>query len=270
MMAPPLASSPRVLGHSDYVIKALLNGLTGPLNNTTYPEVMIPVGQNTDEWIASIGSYVRNAFGNRASLISPADVARARRASASKKGLWTSAELEASLPKLLVRDPAWKLTASNNAATAMNALSIQPWSSGEAQKGGMWFQIELPQPVALAEIQFESGIVAPENVSAVPGAPTRTAIGGGRGRGAAPDGSVQPPAPGYPREYQVQTSTDGTNWGAPIVKGQGTGSSTRIALPSGIRTKYVRITETATVPNAPPWSIQRLQLYEAGSAQGTR
>ena len=30
---------------------------------------MVPMGQNTDDWIASIGSYVRNAFGNRASLI---------------------------------------------------------------------------------------------------------------------------------------------------------------------------------------------------------
>ncbi len=270
MMAPPLASSPRVLGHSDYVIKALLNGLNGPLNNATYPEVMIPVGQNTDDWIASIGSYVRNAFGNRASLISPDDVARARRASANKKGFWTSAELEASLPKLLVRDPGWKLTASNNAATAMNALSIQPWSSGEAQKPGMWFQIELPQPVALAEIQFESGIVAPENVSAVPGAPTRTAIGGGRGRGGAPDVAAKPPAPGYPREYQVQTSADGTNWGAPVVKGQGTGSSTHIALPAGVRARFVRITQTASIQDAPPWSIQRLQLYEAGTAQGTR
>ena len=30
MMAPPLAGSPRVNGHRDYVIKTLLKGLTGP------------------------------------------------------------------------------------------------------------------------------------------------------------------------------------------------------------------------------------------------
>ena len=261
-----------MLGHRDYVIKALLHGLTGPVDGETYTEVMIPMGQNTDEWIAAVGSYVRNAFGNRASLITPADVARVRAAhSASRKTLWTVAELEASLPRLLVDRPAWKVTASHNAATALDALSIQPWTSGRgADRPGMWLQVELPQPVALAEIQFESGIVAPENVSAVPGAPTRTAIGGGRGRGGAPDAPAQPPAPGYPREYQVQTSTDGTNWSAPVVKGQGTGSSTSITLPSGIRARYVRITETATVPNAPPWSIQRLQLDQAGSAQSTR
>jgi hypothetical protein len=154
----------------------------------------------------------------------------------------------------------------------MNALSIQPWSSGEPQKAGMWFQVELPQAVSLVEIQFESGAVAPENVSAVPGAPTRTAIGGGRGRGAAPGAAPAspPPPPGYPREYEVQTSIDGTSWGSAVAKGQGSGTSTRIALPSTVRAKFIRITETATVQDAPPWSIQRLQLYEAGPAAGTR
>ena len=42
--APALAASPRVVGHRDYVIKALLHGLTGPVNGVTYTEVMIPMG----------------------------------------------------------------------------------------------------------------------------------------------------------------------------------------------------------------------------------
>ena len=36
MMAPPLAGSPRVQGHRDYVIKTLLHGMTGPLAGQTY------------------------------------------------------------------------------------------------------------------------------------------------------------------------------------------------------------------------------------------
>ena len=83
--APALASSPRVLGHQDYVIKTLLHGLTGPVNGTTYAEVMVPMGQSPDDWIAAIGSYVRNSFGNRASLIAAADVARVRAATAGRK-----------------------------------------------------------------------------------------------------------------------------------------------------------------------------------------
>ncbi len=59
-LGPPLASSPRVLGPSDYVINTLLHGLTGPLDGINYPDVMIAMGIQNDEWIAAIGSYVRN------------------------------------------------------------------------------------------------------------------------------------------------------------------------------------------------------------------
>ena len=64
MMAPPLAGSPRVQGHRDYVIKVLLNGLTGPLDGKTYSRGHGADGTNTDEWVAGIASYVRNSFGN--------------------------------------------------------------------------------------------------------------------------------------------------------------------------------------------------------------
>jgi hypothetical protein len=229
------------------------------------------MGMNSDEWIAAIGSYIRNAFGNRAPMIAPAYVGRVRAASAGRKDLWNSAELEASLPRQLVKDSSWKISASDNTATAPNALSIQPWSSGKAQQAGMWFQIELPQPVTLAEIQFESNAVAPENVSAVPGAPTRTAIGGGR-RGAAPGAPAEPAAPpplGFPRAYQVQVSADGTTWGTPIAAGKGQGASTDITF-APVRAKFIRITQTDNVADAPPWSMQRLRLFEAGAGQGTR
>ena len=63
-MAPPLAGSPRVNGHRDYIIKAVLHGLTGPVDDKTYTEVMIPMGTNADEWVAAVASYVRNSFGN--------------------------------------------------------------------------------------------------------------------------------------------------------------------------------------------------------------
>ena len=66
IMAPSLVGSPRVIGHTDYVIKTLLHGMTGPLEGKTYPAgVMMPLGVNDDQWIAAIASYVRNSFGNR-------------------------------------------------------------------------------------------------------------------------------------------------------------------------------------------------------------
>jgi len=251
-LAPPLAGSPRVLGHQDYAIKTLLHGLSGPLNGTTYPDVMIGMGQNSDEWVAAIASYVRNAFGNRASLITPAQVARNRAATNNRKTPWTVTELEASLPRLIVVDNDWKLTASHNASTAPNALTIQPWTTGQPQQSGMWFQIELPQPALLTQIQFESPGVAATAGPAVLGAPTRTAMGG----------TVGPP--GFPRAYQVQVSTDGTSWGSPVAQGEGNGASLDIVF-APVRAKFVRITQTGGGDALPPWSIRRLRLYEPGA-----
>ena len=69
-LAPPLAGSPRVQGHREYVIKVLLNGLTGPVGGKSYPGgVMVPMGTNTDEWLADVASYVRSSFGNSGGMV---------------------------------------------------------------------------------------------------------------------------------------------------------------------------------------------------------
>ena len=277
-LGPPLASSPRVLGHPDYVVKALLHGLSGPINGATYPDVMVSMGQNNDEWVAAIATYVRNSFGNHAAPIFPTDVARVRQATVARKTPWPIPELESSLPRVIVRDPSWKATASHNSAIAPNGFGIQPWTSGEPQKSGMWYQVELPQPTEIAEVQFESGIVAPENIATVPGAPVRTAIGGaGRGRGGragapgAPAADAPPPAAppksGYPRGYKVEVSSDGATWKT-VAEGKGAGTATRIAF-APVKAKFVKITETADAADAPPWMIQRFSLYDVASGKST-
>jgi mono/diheme cytochrome c family protein len=255
MLGPPLAGSPRVLGHSDYAIRVLLHGLNGPINGTTYPDVMISMGQNNDEWVAAILSYVRNSFGNRGSFVTAAQVARNRAATADRKTPWTVAEIEAGLPRVIVVDPAWKLSASHNSPTASNAMTIQPWTSGQPQQPGMWFQIEMTQPTLVTQIQFESPGVATDAGPAVPGAPTRTGIG----RGSAPLS-----APGVPIAYEVQMSMDGTTWSTPVAQGKGAGDKADIAF-TPVRAKFIRITQTGSAENAPPWAIRRLRLYEAGA-----
>jgi hypothetical protein len=54
---------------------------------------------------------------------------------------------------------------------------------------------------------------------------------------------------------------DGTTWSDPVAEGQGTGQSMTVAF-TPVRAKLVRITQTATLENAPPWAMQQLQLYE--------
>jgi mono/diheme cytochrome c family protein len=251
-MAPRLAGSPRVNGHRDYVIKAVLHGVTGPLDGRTYTDVMIPMGENPDDWVAAVSSYVRTSFGNSGGVVSAADVKRVREETAGRKKPWTEAELAASLPSLLPPDRTWKLTASDNPSDAAAAVSMMAWNSETPQKPGMWVQIELPQPEAITEIRFDS-----------------TAPGGrgGRGRANARQGGpgqapVAAPSPGYPRGYKVETSMDGTTW-APASEGQGTGATTIISF-KPVTAKFVRLTQTGSAADAPPWSIQQLRLFAPG------
>jgi len=245
-MAPALAGSPRVQGHRDYVIKAVLHGLTGPVGGRTYTQVMIPLGAQNDQWVAAVGSFVRTSFGNAASAISPADVARGRADTASHQGMWTQASIEASLPELLRTQPSWKITASENSENASRGTTLAGWTSGVPQRAGMWFQVELPEPVTLAEVEF----------SAVGGG-RLGGSGGGRGRGNAPEA----PSPiGFARAYKIETSLDGQKW-TEAGSGQGTPLIAASLKPSP--TKFVRITETATPADAPPWVVQGLRLYTA-------
>jgi mono/diheme cytochrome c family protein len=254
MMAPPLAGSPRLQGHRDYVIKVLLRGMTGPLDGKTYRDVMVPM-DNTDEWIAGIASYVRTSFGNNGDLVTPADVARVRAEIAGRKTPWTAPELEASLPRSLDAQQ-FTLTASHGGATAPGAATLRGWNSGVAQVPGMWFQIALREPALLTEIQFDS-----------PAAPTGR---GGRGAGAPAQATPAPP-PVYlsPRAYEVQVSADGKKWSKPVATGAVTGSHATIAFPPA-RAQFVRITQTGNLPDAPAWSIRNLRLYEARPASAAR
>jgi mono/diheme cytochrome c family protein len=291
LMAPPLAGSSRVQGHRDYVIKTLLHGMTGALDGKTYTAgVMVPMGTNTDEWIAAIASYVRNSFGNTGTLVTAADVARVRAATASRKDSWTVDALLGTLPSPMTVLPTWKATASHNPAVAAGGLDYTGWSSTVPQQAGMWFKIELPEPSTITEVEF---------IAAAPPAPP----GGrrGRGRGAAPAGPSSAPAAGgaepaantsdsagpqggaaagvaaataeptqpepatptagFPREYLVEVSLDGTSW-KPAVTGTGTGRTT-VATFAPVEAKFVRVTQTASAPNAPAWSIQRFRIYRA-------
>ena len=251
--APSLAGSPRVNGHRDYIIKALLHGLSGAIDGKTYPQVMVAMGTNKDQWIADVTSYVRNSFGNTGSFASAGDVARVR-ASVGARGPWTVPELESSLPRALVADAGWKVTAShdsrpvpqanaeggyNYASNAAGVLNFMGWTTGVPQQPGMWLQIELPSPVSLTEIQF-----------------TSSSIGGRAGT---------PTVWTFPRRYQVQLSADGAAWSAPVAEGQGAPGVTTIAFdPAPAR--FVRITQTANVENAPPWSMRLLRLFAASPA----
>jgi mono/diheme cytochrome c family protein len=300
MLAPPLAGSPRVQGHRDYVIKVLLKGLQGPLDGKTYRDVMVPMG-GTDDWIAGIASYVRNNFGNAGGMVTPADVARVRADTAARKDPWTIAELEASLP-LPLDSQQWKFAASHGTDTAAGASTLRGWSSGVPQSPGMWFSVELAQPALITEVQFDSmstmigggrggrggpAAAGPAGAAGAPAAPTLgAATAAPPAAGAAPVAAGQAPPQdrggrggfgggggtpvvGYPRGYSVQVSTDGTNWSTPVAEGKGEGAHTTITF-APTRAKFLKITQTETPADPAAWSIRSLRIYEAPASMAKK
>jgi hypothetical protein len=244
-MAPALAGSPRVNAHRDYITKVVLHGLVGPVDGKTYTDMMIPMGTFADEWIAAVGSFVRHSFGNGGGFITPADVARVRAATASRKVPWTLPEVVSSIPVPLFTD-GWKLSASHNSDAAAGALTLTGWNAGVPQQPGVWFEIALPRAETITEVQFQSP---------PPGGR------GGAGNAAAVTTSGAPVAgpPGFPRGYKVEISRDGASWTA-VAAGTGNGATTTSTF-DPVQARQVRITLTADVADAPAWSIQNLRVY---------
>jgi len=97
---PPLAGSERVTGSAYRPIAIVLHGLQGPITvaGKEYNGVMMAggtAGAMDDQQIADMPSYVRSSWGNTASAVTAADVARVRAAYASRTSAWTAAELQA-------------------------------------------------------------------------------------------------------------------------------------------------------------------------------
>ena len=80
MPAPPLVDSPRVTGDKIAIIQLMLMGLQGPVDGKEYPNIMPPMHGSSDEYLASVLSYIRNSsdLGNKASVITEAEVKEVR------------------------------------------------------------------------------------------------------------------------------------------------------------------------------------------------
>jgi mono/diheme cytochrome c family protein len=239
LLAPVLAGSPRVTGHPNYLIKTLLHGLMGAIDGHTYAGgIMAPMGQQSDEWIAAVSSYIRNTMTNQGSMVTPQQVARVRAENATRTRPWEYDELVRTVPVRMRVDTHWKFTASHVGDRAERAFDTSGWNTRVRQEPGMWYQFELPAPATLAEIQFDS--------------PTF---------GVGPIQPGEPPRPSAaPRAYQVQVSMDGINWSAPIAEGQGVTGNNVVRF-SPVRARFVRITQTGRAEEDVPWTMQLMRVF---------
>ena len=129
----------------------------------------------------------------------------------------------------------------------------------------MWLQVELPAPVSLAELQFDTPAAGRGfGIGSLGGGDGRAVNStapqaGGGGRGAAP---AAPPPGLFPRGYRVQVSLDGTKWSAPVAEGPGSAGQTVISF-KPVQAKFVRITTTIADPASVAWTMLNLRLFVA-------
>ncbi|MGC3946499.1 MAG: c-type cytochrome [Chryseolinea sp.] len=96
---PPLAGTPWVTGSEERLIKIVLNGLQGPIevNNQNYAG-QVPMtpfgGLLNDEEIAAVVTYVRNSFGNNASVVTADQVKKVREKTKGKVGFYRAEEIK--------------------------------------------------------------------------------------------------------------------------------------------------------------------------------
>ena len=229
MLAPPLAGSPRVRGHRERLTRILLNGLIGPVDEKTYAGgLMLPMGGNSDQWIADVATFIRNSWGNQAPLIEADDVGRVRTASSKRVAPWTLAELRLFDPPPFENRSAWKLSASHGnskVSLAIDGNSSTRWDTAATQRPGMWFQIILPEPAQVLALTLDT-------------------------RGSRDD---------YPRRYHVQTSSDGKIWSDKVGEGVGFNPITEIELNSPSPVSHIRVTQTGS-SSSKYWSIHDLMI----------
>ena len=93
---PPLAGSEWVTGNEVRLIRIVLHGLVGDVEvqGEVYNGAM-PTwgGAFTDDQIASVLSFVRRSWGNKAAPVTPETVARVRAGTPARKLPWTVKEL---------------------------------------------------------------------------------------------------------------------------------------------------------------------------------
>ena len=79
-MFPPLDQTKKVLGNKDELIGIILHGLSGKIEvkGETYYQAMAPHNFLSDQQIADVLTYIRNSFGNSASMVTKEEVRKVR------------------------------------------------------------------------------------------------------------------------------------------------------------------------------------------------
>ena len=263
LMAPALAGSFRVSAHPEYAIKVVLHGMEGAIEGKTYTgNMMAPMKDQNDEWIADVISFLRS-MSNEASMVTPQQVQQIRASTSQQDKMYQFADLIKETPYEIVSKDL-KVSASHNFSTRIGgnvspnaAFTYEGWSTGGRQTKDMWFQIEFPKEVNLVELQF----TAPSSIKRGwrppqpdPNAPKN-----------APPPPMSPPPmiDNYPRAYIIEVSNDGQNWQEAIANQKGKQGESLIAFNATL-TKFLRLRLTESLyqdSEDVAWAMRSMKVY---------
>ena len=253
LLAPALAGSFRIQQHPEYSIRVILHGLEGAIDGKTYAGgLMQPMKEQSDQWIADVVSYIRNGLSNDASFVTPQQVASIRANTNKQAGMYKFEALLKQVPMEFVPDQSWKFYATHTSSTRVggnaspkSAFNYEGWSTGKTQEKDMVFQVEFPSEYTLSEFHFTST--------------------SGFKRGQRPAAGVTPEfTHTYPRNLQVEASTNGSDWQVVQANVKGTQGDNIVSL-TPTRTKFLRLKlaegVNAAANDITPWSMRSMKIY---------
>ncbi|MES2795999.1 MAG: c-type cytochrome [Bacteroidota bacterium] len=254
LMAPALAGSLRIQSHPEYAIRVILHGMDGAIEGKTYAgNMMAPMKDQNDQWVADVVSYIRNGLSNDASLISPTQVASIRAKTANQTNMYLYDKLVKIVPKEIALTKDFKVTASHTFSTRIggnvapqSAFTYEGWSTGSKQEKGMWYQVEFPDIITVSELNFTS-------TSSIR-------------RGWRPDPKNPGPPPTistYPKLFTIETSMDGNNWKETLTNQNGKDGENIISF-EGAKAKHLRIKlvePLVSTIDELPWTMRQLKIF---------
>ena len=108
--APAFTSARHINADKEIAIRILLHGLKGPIDGKIFPSEMVSMKENSDEWIASVLSYIRYEFvgtsirstaKRQSAVIQPEDVKIMRDKYSTIKTAWTIEDFDNIAPAIV-------------------------------------------------------------------------------------------------------------------------------------------------------------------------
>jgi len=231
LIAPSLHDNPRVTGNATLLTNLVLNGMQGPIDDVSYVGGMMPsIASNGDEFVANVLTYIRNDFGNSASMIPAKDVATIKAMYPDRASMWTQESLQHQFAQKLGDKNLWKATTNFTQHPRMTSDNLTD-GLDHNDENGHWFgsrgsrtngdaiTLELPAAAFITEV-----------------------ILSGRG-----DNSS--------RSYLIEFSLDGEQW--QIVADNNFDKSYLKAQTFGHKTRFIRITNRE---EGSRWLISEIDL----------